>query len=79
MAFSTSFNPYRKEPVISLRYEQYHALKKTRDFLYDLFDPEKYPKTKKEMRARASFCLRHFPHLEQSGKPIFSQDTITKD
>jgi hypothetical protein len=39
---------------MSLRYEQHRALKLTKEFIYDLFDPKKYPKTKKEMRARVS-------------------------
>jgi hypothetical protein len=51
----------------------------TKEFIYDIFDPKKYPKTKKEMRAKASRCTRHFPPLEESGKPIFSRDTLTKD
>jgi hypothetical protein len=64
---------------MSIRSEQYRALKLTKEFIYDLFDPKKYPKTKKEMREKASRCTRHFPPLEESGKPIFSRDTLTKD
>jgi hypothetical protein len=59
---------------VSLRYEQYTALRRTRQFLRDLLHPSTRPKTVKDLRARASACLRHYPFLEESGKPMFSQD-----
>ena len=59
---------------MSLRYEQYRALRRTREFLRDLLHPSTRPKTVKDLRGRASACLRHFPFLEESGKPMFSQD-----
>jgi len=59
---------------MSLRYEQYWALRRTRQLLADLLHPSTRPKTVKELRGRASACLRHFPFLEASGKPIWSQD-----
>ena len=59
---------------MSLRFEQYSALLRSREFLRDLLTTDKYPKTKKEMRERAHRCLRHYPFLETSGKPMFSQD-----
>jgi hypothetical protein len=59
---------------MSLRYEQYWALRRTRQLLADLLHHSTRPKTVKELRGRASACLRHFPFLEESGKPIFSQD-----
>lgn len=59
---------------MSLRFEQYHALKKTQQFLRDIYDPAKRPKTVKEWRLRASSCLRHFPFLKEDGEPIFSKD-----
>jgi len=59
---------------MSLKNEQYHSLYRTREFLRDLFTVDKYPKTRKEMRARASSCLRHFPCLAENGEPIFSGD-----
>jgi hypothetical protein len=55
------------------------ALLKTRNFLRDLLSTDEYPKTKKEMRERAYRCLRHYPFLQDSGKPIFSEDDFTKD
>ena len=64
---------------MSLRYEQYNSLLKTRNFLHDLLSVEEYPKTKKEMRDRAYRCLKHYPFLHENGKPIFSQDEFTKD
>jgi hypothetical protein len=62
---------------VSLRYEQYTALRRTRQFLRDLLHPSTRPKTVKDLRARASSCLRHYPFLEESGKPMFSQDDFT--
>jgi hypothetical protein len=59
---------------MSLRYEQYWSLRRTREFLRDLLHPSTRPKTVKELRTRASSCLRHYPFLEESGKPMFSQD-----
>jgi hypothetical protein len=64
---------------MSLRYEQYMALLKTRNFLRDLLSIDEYPKTKKEMRERAYRCIKHYPFLQDSGKPIFSEDDFTKD
>ena len=64
---------------MSLRYEQYNALKITKEFLFELLDVHTRPKTISEIRARAIYCLRHFPQLEESGKPVFSQDDFTKD
>jgi len=61
---------------MSLRYEQYAALRRTRQLLSDLLHPSTRPRTVKELRGRASACLRHFPFLEESGKPIFSQDNF---
>jgi len=59
---------------MSLRYEQYAALAKTREFLLDLMTVDKYPKSKKEMREKAYRCLRHYPILDDTGEPIFSKD-----
>jgi len=54
---------------MSLKYEQYRALKMSRDFMRG-----KCPKTVKEWNEKTSRCLRHFPFLEESGKPVFSND-----
>lgn len=62
---------------MSLKYEQYNSLKETRNFLRDLLDPKLAPKTRKEMKIRVSRCLRHYPFLEENGKPIFSNDNFT--
>ena len=64
---------------MSLRYQQYRALVLARELLHDLLTVEKYPKTKKEMRERAYWCLRHFPPLYDNGQPIWSRDNLTKD
>ena len=64
---------------MSLRYEQYHALKKTQAFLRDLLFTETRPKKASELKERAHRCLRHFPCLDDDGKPMFSQDGFGPD
>jgi hypothetical protein len=64
---------------MSLRREQYWALKKTQDFLRDLLFADSRPKTVKELKHRASACLRHFPFLDDDGKPMFSRDGFGPD
>ena len=64
---------------MSLRYEQYRALKTTQRFLRDLLTVEAYPKTKREMRERACRCLHHYPFLHESGQPMWSRDEFTED
>ena len=58
---------------MSLKHEQYWALKKARDFLRDLMDSKRRPKTVKEMKERAYSCLRHYPFLKEDGEPMFSK------
>ncbi len=58
---------------MSLKHEQYNSLKYTQEFLYDLLDPKKRPKTQKEMKDRVRRCLRHYPFLDGKGKPLFSK------
>lgn len=36
-------------------------MRKNREFLFELLNPEKTPKVPKEVRKRASECLKHFP------------------
>jgi hypothetical protein len=64
---------------MSLRYEQYNALRKSRDLLRSLLTAEIRPKTVKELREKASRCLKHFPPLYESGQPIWSLDAFTED
>jgi hypothetical protein len=64
---------------MSLRFEQYQALLRTREFLRDLMDSKKRPKRVSEINARAYRCLKHFPMLNEKGKPLFSQDEFTED
>jgi hypothetical protein len=64
---------------MSLRYEQYEALRRTKELLYDLLDPKKRPKNVKDIKDRVSRCLRHFPMLTEKGQPIFSRDPFTQD
>lgn len=59
---------------MSLKYEQCRSLVATEQFLNDLLTVDRYPKNKKEMRERVKYCLRHFPYLDETGTPIFSQD-----
>ena len=64
---------------MSLRYEQYDSLTRTREFLRSLLTPETRPKTVKELREKAHRCLRHFPTLHESGQPLWSLDDFTAD
>ena len=64
---------------MSLRYEEYHSLLITREFLYDLMNSKKRPKTVKELKRRASKCLKHYPFLNENGMPIFSNDNFTHE
>ena len=59
---------------MSLRHEQYRALKRSRDLLCDLLEPSRRPKTVKDLRLRVVSALRHFPLLTEAGEPMFSQD-----
>jgi hypothetical protein len=63
---------------MSLRFEQRNALLKARQLLRDCLDPQKRPKTVKELRERASSALRHFPFLDERGEPLWSQDEFEK-
>ena len=58
---------------MSLKYEQYRALLKTKDLLLDIIDPTK-KLTPLEIKERAHSALRHFPALMETGEPIFSRD-----
>ena len=60
--------------TVSLRYEQRAALLKARDLLRDLLDPQRRPKTVKELRQRVSSAVRHFPPLDERGEPLWSMD-----
>lgn len=41
--------------------EQQYAIIRTKEFLMDLLDPTKTPKVPKEIRERASRCVKHYP------------------
>lgn len=60
---------------MSLRIEQYRALKITKEFLFEMLDPKKTPRVPGDVRRRASRCLRHYPALSENGEPIFSKDS----
>ena len=57
---------------MSLKHEQYEALKRSQELLYDMLDPKKRPKKVSEIRERVRRCLRHFPPLDKNGEPLFS-------
>jgi hypothetical protein len=64
---------------MSLRREQYWALKKTQAFLRDLLFSETRPKKVSELKERAYRCLKHFPFLDDDGRPMFSRDGFGPD
>ena len=63
---------------MSLRAQQYRALKQARTFLLDLCDRTYHPPIS-ELRKRASRCLRHYPPPDEHGQPIFSRDPFGPD
>lgn len=56
---------------MTVPFERTRAVNSTYDFLCDLLDPEKTPRVPKDIRRRASACLRHYPNK-------FDMDTISK-
>lgn len=62
---------------MSLRYEQHAALKQSHQLLVDLLRAETRPKNMTELKSRVMGCLRHYPLLLDSGKPIWSKDEFT--
>jgi hypothetical protein len=46
---------------MTLPNEWFISMRKNRQFLVDLLDPTKTAKVPKEIRKRASECLKHFP------------------
>lgn len=63
---------------MSLKYEQYRALKETRNLLYDLVSGN-FILRKKDLKQMAHDCVKHFPALRESGEPIFSRDDFPLD
>jgi len=55
---------------MSLRYEQYRSLVETRQLLRDII----CGRVTGDVKDRASCCARHFPYLDETGAPMFSQD-----
>jgi hypothetical protein len=64
----------RANKEMSLRFEQRRSLLKVRTLLYDLLNPQRRPKTVKELRQRVSSAVRHFPPLDERGEPLWSMD-----
>jgi hypothetical protein len=64
---------------MSLRYEQYNSLKRTREFLRSLLNLKMRPRRVQEIREQAYRCLHHFPPLHESGQPLWSLDDFTAD
>ena len=62
---------------MSLRYEQYRSLKQTREFLHELITGPRMPTMIQREKARD--CARHFPPLNEHGKPSWSQDDFTTE
>lgn len=61
---------------MSIRIEQYRALKMTKEFLFEMLDPKNTPRVPADVRRRASLCIRHYPALLENGEPMFSKDDI---
>jgi hypothetical protein len=64
---------------MSLRNEQYRSLEKTKRFLFDLC-ANKYRASKPGLiRHMAADCLRHYPPLDNNGRPLFANDEYGPD
>jgi hypothetical protein len=50
---------------MSTNEEEIRAMERTRQFLFDLLNPQATKRIPKEIRQRASHCLRHFPLVIQ--------------
>ena len=46
---------------MTLPNEWFISMRKNREFLFELLNPGKTPRVSKEVRKRASECLKHFP------------------
>jgi hypothetical protein len=90
MTFSAVEGLEKEGIGISLRYEQYWAIKRSHRYIREQFDYwvglrnrfwrigflRRYFQTKVD---RAYWCLRHFPLLYKSGQPRWSKDEFTED
>lgn len=63
---------------MSLRNEQYRSLKRTHAFLCALLCRE-FKRVPSAVRDEAVRCLRHYPFLDEHGKPMFSNDPFGPD
>ena len=63
---------------MSLRNEQYRSLKQSKEFLRLLLTKDR-PKLVRDIKEQAYRCLRHFPGLDDNGKPMFSRDPFGPD
>ena len=59
---------------MSLKFEEYNALKSTRDFLFEILHRPVRSWTSEELKGKSRNCLRHYPLLTESGEPMFSND-----
>lgn len=55
---------------MSVRYEQYRSLVETRQLLHDIVSR----RVGLDLVERAAMCARHYPFLDETGAPMFSQD-----
>ena len=54
---------------MTLPFERYRSVEKTREFLLALLDPRKTPRVPLQIRKEARKCLKHFPgffHMERA-------------
>jgi hypothetical protein len=64
---------------MSLRYEQYSSLSRTKKFLIDVSLMQTKSKKLEKLKKEASRCLKHFPTLSNTGIPIWSNDNFTNE
>jgi len=55
--------------------ERTNSVNRTREFLYELLNPQKTPKIPKYIREQALHCLRHYPSEFDMDIISFREDT----
>jgi hypothetical protein len=59
---------------MSVRCQQHNSLLRARSLLREILNRPLRSWTAKEIKAKSDSALKHFPQLEESGKPVFSDD-----
>jgi hypothetical protein len=64
---------------MTLPNEWFISIRKNREFLFELLNPGKTPRVSKEVRKKASECLKHFPMKHEIDELEKMYETSHKD